>query len=89
MVLFKTAQALHTSMCQELVKITTDADKLGTMGTSLYLCDGYTSALHQDNDAVRGLCAQIELTADTNLREYGFIYATYGLYVVPQANSLW
>lgn len=89
MVLFETARSLHMPMCQELIRITTDADKLGTMGTSLYLCDGYTSALHQDKDAVRGLCAQIELQADSSLREYGFIYAAYGLYVVPQENSLW
>lgn len=89
MVLFETALSLHSSMCQDLVRITSDTDKLGTMGTSLYLCHDYTSGLHQDNDAFRGLCAQIDLTADSNLREYGFIYAAYGLYVVPQANSLW
>lgn len=89
MVLYETARSIHPAMCRELEAITINTEKLGTTGTTLYLCDNYTSAIHRDKDATRGLCAQFVLKADVTLREYAFIYASYGLYVVSQANSLW
>lgn len=76
-------------MCEELREVAFAAEKLGTVGTTLYICENFTSELHQDKDAVRGLCAQFELIADASLKEYAFIYATYGLYVVSQGNALW
>lgn len=89
MILYVTARSVHPEMCKDLKEIASETEKLGITGSNLYLCDNFTSALHQDKDAVRGLCAQFELTADSELREYAFIYATYGLYVVSQSNSLW
>lgn len=89
MVICETARSAHPKLSQELKEVTCNAEKLGTLGTSLYLCENYTTPLHEDNDCVRGLVAQLELTSNTNLREFAFIYATYGLYVVPLINSLW
>lgn len=89
MVLCHTARSAHSPLWKELTVATKHAEKLGTIGASLYQCENYRSPLHQDKDAMRGLSAQLVLTADENLKEFAFIYATYGLYVVPKTNALW
>lgn len=49
----------------------------------------YTSPLHKDKDATRGLCAQYELCADEELDEYAFVYGDYRIYIISRSNSLW
>lgn len=87
MILYETARSTHFKLCQALKQITTDTERLGVTGTSLYYCDNFTSPIHRDKDAVRGLCAQYELRAEA--KAYSFIYAEYGIYVVSQSNSFW
>lgn len=84
-----TARSAHPQLWNDWKAATQHAEKLGILGASIYLCDNYTTPLHQDNDCIRGLSTQLMLTADANLKEFAFIYATYGIYVVPQPNSLW
>lgn len=80
---------MHPNLCNDLKDAADAAEKLGTTGTTLFYCENYTSPLHKDDDSVRGLCAQYRLNAQKEYREYAFIYAEYGFYVVSQANSLW
>jgi hypothetical protein len=64
-------------------------DHLGISGANTYYCNNYTSPLHHDNDVGAGLCAQYDLQAKSDLCEYSFIYADYGIYLVSRSNSLW
>lgn len=89
MVLCETARSAHFKLWRDLRAATRNAERLGTVGASIYLCENYTTPLHQDKDSIRGLSAQLQLTADVDLKEFAFIYATYGLYVVSQTSSLW
>lgn len=87
MILYETARSTHFKLCQDLKEATAETERLGTTGNSLYYCENFTSPIHCDHDAVRGLCAQYELQAEP--KAYSFIYAQYGIYVVSQPNSLW
>lgn len=89
MILCATARSAHPKLWYDMKQATEHAEKLGISGASIYLCENYTTPLHQDNDSIRGLSAQLMLTTDVNLKEFAFIYAAYGIYVVPQTNSLW
>ena len=89
MILYETARFHHPQLCQDLQHQTSEAERLGITGTSLYLCDNFTSPLHKDKDKIRGLCSQYCLHADENLKEYGFIYGSYCIYMVSRSNSLW
>ncbi len=89
MVLLETSRILAFPIFQDLQETTSRAEKLGTSGSTVYLCNNYTSPLHRDNDSAHGLCAQYELLALIEFLEYSFIYADYGLYMVSHYNSLW
>ena len=68
-----------------------EAEKLGTLASTLFHCENYTSPLHGDDDEIRGLCAQyfLDPSLPEDLHEYGFIYLKYGFYMVSRTNSLW
>jgi hypothetical protein len=89
MILHETARSHHSQLCQDLQHETSEAERLGITGTSLYLCDNYTTPLHKDKDKTRGLCSQYFLHADEELKEYAFIYAKYRIYMLPRSNCLW
>jgi len=89
MILDETVRPHHPDVVKDLKEISMAADRLGTSGTTQYRCHNYTSPLHKDNDAARGLCAQYELCANEDLDEYAFIYGAYRIYIVSRSNSLW
>ncbi|KAF8220893.1 hypothetical protein L208DRAFT_1331202, partial [Tricholoma matsutake] len=89
MILYETARSHHSQLCQDLQHETSEAVHLGITGTSLYLCNNYTSPLHIDKDKIQGLCSQYFLHADEELKEYAFIYASYCIYMVSRSNCLW
>ena len=89
MILSEATRILAFSIFAELRDSTSTADRLGISGATTYLCNNYTSPLHCDDDASRGLCAQYDLQALPQYCKYSFIYADYGLYMVSRANSLW
>jgi hypothetical protein len=64
-------------------------ERLGGTAATIYYCGNYTAPLHCDNDACPGLCAQLDLNADSNNDEYGFVNLAYGCYFVSRANSFW
>lgn len=87
MILFETARSTHFQLCQDLKQTTVDAERLGTTGASLYYCDNFTSPIHRDRDAVRGLCAQYKHHAEP--KAYSFIFMRHGLYMIAQSNCCW
>ncbi|EDR07210.1 uncharacterized protein LACBIDRAFT_298859 [Laccaria bicolor S238N-H82] len=89
MVMSEIARLFHHPLYQELKEASAAGDRLGTSGATLYSCNNYTSPLHCDDDATRGLCAQYQLQAISKFFEYSFIFADYGLYFVSRTGSLW
>ncbi|EDR05371.1 uncharacterized protein LACBIDRAFT_329808 [Laccaria bicolor S238N-H82] len=63
MVMSEIARLFHHPLYQELKEASAAGDRLGTSGATLYSCNNYTSPLHCDDDATRGLCAQYQLQA--------------------------
>lgn len=89
MILDETLCPHHPEVVKDLQDISMAADRLGTSGATQYRCHNYTSPLHKDKDAARGLCAQYELYADEKMDEYAFVYGDYRIYIISRSNSLW
>jgi len=89
MILSEAGRLISHTIFKALETTTANADRLGISGANTYYCNNYTSPLHRDNDAASGLCAQYHLQAKSDLCEYSFIYADYGIYFVSRSNSLW
>ncbi|KAH6876303.1 hypothetical protein BKA70DRAFT_1349446 [Coprinopsis sp. MPI-PUGE-AT-0042] len=53
----------------------------------IFYCGNYTAPLHCDDDACPGLCAQLDLHADSNYDEYAFVNLAYSCYFVCRENS--
>ncbi|KDR64965.1 hypothetical protein GALMADRAFT_82467 [Galerina marginata CBS 339.88] len=89
MILSETARIFSFDHFAALDKASNEGDRLGTSGATTYLCNNYTAPLHKDNDVAPGICAQYQLQARKDLKEYSFIYGDYRKYVVSRSNSLW
>lgn len=89
MILLEATRILAFGIFTELRKASFNGDRIGTSAATTYSCNNYTSPIHKDEDAVAGLCAQLELLAKSSLCEYSFIHADYGVYFVSRSNSLW
>ena len=89
--MYRTAHGFHRVLCQDWKERTTEAEKLGTLASTLFHCENYTIPLHGDDDEIHGLCAQyfLDPSLPEDLHEYGFIYLKYGFYMVSYTNSLW
>ncbi|KDR65700.1 hypothetical protein GALMADRAFT_81605, partial [Galerina marginata CBS 339.88] len=89
MILSEGARMISFEHFAKLDQATTEGDRLGTSGATSYSCNNYTAPLHSDDDIVPGICAQYQLQARKDLKEYAFIYGDYRKYVVARSNSLW
>ncbi|KDR77442.1 hypothetical protein GALMADRAFT_65655, partial [Galerina marginata CBS 339.88] len=89
MILSEAGRVISHDVYKDLQDMATHGDRLGISGANTYYCNNYTSPLHHDNDAGAGLCAQLQLQAKSDLCEYGFTYADYGVYFASRSNSLW
>jgi len=89
MILSQAVRVLAFNIFKDLQETSLSGYRVGTSAVTTYLCNNYTSPIHKDDDAATGLCAQIQLQAKSNLREYSFIHTDYRLYFVSRSNSLW
>lgn len=86
----ETTRLIHKDLITDMKQITSNTDRLGFSGMTLYSCHNYTSPIHRDsNDAVRGICCQLLLDAQVDWKEYSFIYAEYGFFIETATNCLW
>ncbi|KAJ3964130.1 hypothetical protein EV361DRAFT_967454, partial [Lentinula raphanica] len=84
-----TAQHAHYMLAKDLAKVCDECDQMGMTGANIFNCTGYMAPLHTDKDAVRGLCSQVLLQADSKYDEYSFCNVEYQYYIKTTTNCLW
>ncbi|KAH6905526.1 hypothetical protein BKA70DRAFT_1107821 [Coprinopsis sp. MPI-PUGE-AT-0042] len=88
-ILMKAAKVYSFELHKELEEAGSTGERLGKTASTVFYCGNYTAPLHYDDDECPGLCAQLDLNADSDYDEYSFIYMAYGCYFVARENSFW
>ncbi|KAJ3826637.1 hypothetical protein F5880DRAFT_1504509 [Lentinula raphanica] len=88
-ILHSFAKHVHPDLARDLRKVSTDCDRIGSIGANIFNCTGYMAPLHSDQDATSGLCFQALLHADPAYKEFSFCNVEYRYYITTSTNCLW
>ncbi|KAH7877665.1 uncharacterized protein C8R40DRAFT_1067833 [Lentinula edodes] len=87
--LLEAARSVDSNLVRNLKDAATTCDRLGASGANLYKCQGYQAPIHIEDDASRGLCAQVWWKGIEEWNEWGFVNLQLGYYIATRANTLW
>ncbi|KAH6876314.1 hypothetical protein BKA70DRAFT_1349453 [Coprinopsis sp. MPI-PUGE-AT-0042] len=86
-ILMRAAKVFFPDAHKGLKEAGSIGERLGGTAATIFYCGNYTAPLHCDDDACPGLCAQLDLHADSNYDEYAFVNLAYSCYFVCRENS--
>lgn len=89
MAIQEVARYLDPDLFRDLEKMTTDSEKLGRLGGTLFTAHGYIALQHLErSDLYRSFCSQLAWRAERKWDEFGFVYPQMGYYIATEANML-
>ncbi|KAJ3743300.1 hypothetical protein EV360DRAFT_76658, partial [Lentinula raphanica] len=88
-ILHSFAKHVHPDLAKDLRRVSTDCDRIGSIGANIFNCTGYMAPLHSDQDATSGLCFQALLHTDPAYKEFSFCNIEYRYYITTSTNCLW
>ncbi|KAE9386544.1 hypothetical protein BT96DRAFT_1026186, partial [Gymnopus androsaceus JB14] len=84
-----TAKLAHKPLFEELLRNSSNCDRVGMTGANVYNCTGYVAPAHGDNNLITSLSAQALLKAQQEYSEFAFCQLEYRYYIHSHTNLLW